>query len=236
MSNVLIVAAHPDDETLGMGGTILTHVQKGDKVYCLILADGISSRYYPLKRKSHQQNEIEQREYQAVKVSDLLHIEQIEFCSFPDQRLDTLPLLVITKSIEQMKADVLPNIVYTHFEYDLNLDHRVAYQATMTAFRPLPVNSFTTYPCSEIYSFEIPSSTEWSSVQFNPNIFVSLSLNQLTTKIEALKLYEDELRPYPHPRSIEAIIMRSRYWGSVCGHEYAEAFKLIRQIKGEVDR
>ena len=211
---VLVVVAHPDDETLGCGGTIAKHTLSGDEVYCLILMEQLTSRGITEEQKDN-----------SIRAAKVLGIKELFFDKFPDQQFDSVPFLNIVKSIEKVKEEVNPNTIYTHYEYDLNLDHRITFQACLTAFRPLP-----SVLVKEVYSFEIPSSTEWGSKTFTPNVFVDIS-ETLDKKIEALKCYESELRKYPHPRSIEAIRVLAKYRGYQSGLEMAETFQLVRWIK-----
>lgn len=141
-----------------------------------------------------------------------------------DQRFDTIPFLDIVQYIEGIVKEVEPDIIYTHFEGDLNLDHQIIARAVKTACRPLPQSTVR-----EIYSFEIPSSTEWG-YGFNPNVFVDIS-DTFEEKLKALKPYKDEMRDYPHPRSVTAMGILAMYRGASCGVELAEAFCLIREIK-----
>ena len=224
MSKVLVVAAHPDDEVLGCGGTIAKHTQQGDEVYCLILGEGITSRYdkeWLTTIRVHDAKEKLKQE--AIQASNILNIK-LFLQEFPDQQLDTIPLLSITKSIKKIKDKVNPSIVYTHYEHDLNLDHRITFQACLTACRPLPDEAV-----KEIYSFEIPSSTEWSSKNFTPNVFVDIT-NTFSKKLEALKCYSSELREYPHPRSLLKLMALAEYRGAQSGLAMAEAFISVRRI------
>jgi len=225
MNKVLIVAAHPDDEILGCGGTIAKHGLSGDEVYCLILSEGVTSRYEKDALTTIWVADAKQKkEEAAIQAANILGMK-LYLRDFPDQQLDTIPLLEIVKTIEEVKDKVKPTIIYTHYKDDLNLDHRITFQACLTACRPLENETV-----KEIYSFEVPSSTEWGTHTFTPNVFVDIS-ETFDKKIEALKCYESELRPYPHPRSLEAIKTLAMYRGYQSGLQLTEAFKLIRWIK-----
>jgi LmbE family N-acetylglucosaminyl deacetylase len=127
---------------------------------------------------------------------------------------------------EGVKNEIKPEVVFTHFEHDLNIDHKLTYQAVMTACRPMFGESV-----KEVYSFEIPSSTEWNFPRiFAPNVFVNIE-ETLEKKIEAFKMYESEVREFPHPRSPEALRVIAKRWGVVSGMKAAEAFLLIRKEK-----
>ncbi len=223
---VLVVAAHPDDEVLGCGGTIAKHVLLGDEVYCLILGEGVTSRY---TQRDEAKEALKQLKSQAEQAAEILGIKEVFFKDSPDNRFDTVPLLTIVKAVEEVKEEIKPDIIYTHHQGDLNIDHQITFKAVLTACRPLKGETVR-----EIYSFEIPSSTEWNSPDaqsyFMPNVFVDIS-ETFDKKIEALKAYQGEIREYPHPRSPEALRAIAMRWGSLVGCEAAEAFELIRAIK-----
>ena len=148
---------------------------------------------------------------------------------FPDNRFDTVPLLDIIKVIEKEKNDFKPDLIFTHHEGDVNIDHKLTFQSVITACRPLKNEV-----AKNIICFETPSGTEWqpssNSNQFIPNFFVSLSKKNIDSKINAMECYEFEKRAFPHPRSPKALKLRSQYWGMISGSEYAEPFNLIRSI------
>lgn len=224
MKKVLIVAAHPDDEILGCGGTVLKRKLAGNEVYSLVLGEGVTSRYN--KREDAPQEEVQSLHDIHAKVSSFMGFTNSWLYDFPDNRFDSVDLLDIIKVIEKIKNEVNPDIIYTHFEGDLNIDHRITFQAVLTACRPLPGDSVR-----KILSFEIPSSTEWSSPSnyFRPNVFVNIE-DTINTKVKAMSIYEQEVKQYPHPRSLEALSIISQRWGLVCGYRYAEAFMLVRSI------
>lgn len=213
--NVLVIAAHPDDEVLGCGGTIARHVVEGDKVEVLFVADGETARIM------HNR---ENRNIAAKSAGDILGVSMVHFLDHPDQRLDQISLLDLTKQVEERVAALKPRIVYTHHAGDLNEDHRIVHQIAMTALRPLPGSRV-----KEIYAFEVPSSTEWGT-PFWPNHFVNISsLHQ--RKVEALSCYESEMRLSPHARSYSAIGALNRLRGHQVGLAYAEAFVTLRTIR-----
>jgi len=222
---ILIIAAHPDDEVLGCGGTIAKYAKDNNKIYCLFLGQGKASRY---KGKSSLKKEQAILKKEAQKASQILGISQIFFEDFPDQQYDTIPLLKIIKSIEKMKKRIKPDIIFTHHQGDLNLDHQITFKAVLTACRPLKNETV-----KKLYSFEIPSSTEWSVPKrksyFVPNVFVDIS-DTFNKKIEALKAYKSEIREYPHPRSLKGVEVIARHWGMTVGKELVEAFELVRGI------
>jgi len=222
---VLIVAAHPDDEVLGCGGTIARFADEGCEVYTLILGEGITSRDDSRDRHKREE-EIRTLKKQVEDANNILGVKKIYTFDFPDNRFDTVPLLDIIKTIEKIKCDIKPDIVFTHHQGDLNIDHQITFRAVMTACRPIKDESV-----KEIYSFEIPSSTEWnepcSLTYFMPDYFVDIS-KSLKVKINALKEYETELRDFPHPRSLKALELNAKQWGIKMGFEATEAFKTIR--------
>lgn len=225
--NILVIAAHPDDEVLGCGGTIARYTQEGHNVSVIILSQGIASRY---KNKELVDSvEFDTLQTQSRKALKLLEIENIRYFDFPDNRFDTIPLLDIIKPIEEVIQHFSPEIIFTHYGGDLNIDHAVTYRAALTAARPIR-------DCSvkKFYSFEIPSSTEWAFGKFNsncqPSYFVDIK-STIEKKIEALKEYKGELRPYPHPRSEEAVLSISKKWGCSVGLDFAEAFYPTYQIR-----
>lgn len=227
MKKILIVCAHPDDEILGCGGTVARLVKEGFRPYTLILGEGVTSRDQKrdaIKRKK----ELADLKQQAIRANKIIGVRQIFFCDFPDNRFDTEPFLDIVKAIEEIKNKIKPDVIFTHHRGDLNIDHKITYNAVLTAFRPLERKD------SAIYSFEIPSSTEWNyPYVFNPNYFVGIE-ESIDKKIAALKCYKGELKSFPsHPRSEAAVENLAKRWGSVSGLSYAEAFEVIRIISNE---
>lgn len=219
---ILAVAAHPDDETLGAGGTIALHAGRGDEVWVCILSDGVTSR--------HRHVELQQE--CALRACDTLGVSNVVFGGLADQRLDDLPLIDVIAPIEKCLDQLQPDIVLTHFKEDTNQDHRIAFSATLVAARPLEGSGVTRLMC-----WETASSTEWAAPftgsVFAPNVFVDITTT-LATKIEAMKAYADtyvsEVRPYPHPRSYEAIEIYARRHGIVAGMAAAEPFMLVREV------
>ncbi|MFX0100552.1 MAG: PIG-L deacetylase family protein [Candidatus Hodarchaeota archaeon] len=224
MKRVLIVAAHPDDEILGCGGTIAKLLKEGDEGYTLILGEGITSRD-DSRDAEKRKGEIEKLKKSAMRANKILGIKEVFFCDLPDNRFDTIPLLDIIKIVENFKKRIEPNVIFTHFSSDLNIDHRITHDAVLTATRPLPSESV-----KEIYSFEILSSTEWRFPQkFSPNVFYNIE-STINLKIDAMKEYSLELAEYPHPRSLDGIRINAKSWGMKVGIKYCEPFTLIRKI------
>lgn len=217
-NNILVIAAHPDDEVLGAGGTILKHVKSKDKVTLIILSEGEASR-------GKQANTIK-RQNQAKRVSQLLGVANLHLEKLPDNEFDKISLLTITKTLERYIYSIKPNIIYTHNISDLNIDHQITAKSVITACRPQP-NFFV----KKILSFEVLSSTEWQFAgSFCPNEFVNIT-EYIDKKIQIIKMYKDELRKYPHPRSAEGVRILARYRGMQVGFLFAEAFQIIRSLQ-----
>lgn len=225
MRKVLSIVAHPDDEVLGCGGTIVRLSKKGNEIYVLILGEGITSRD-DIRDKQKRKSEILALRRQAEEANKLLGIKKIFFYDFPDNRFDTVPFLDIVKVIEKIKNNIKPEIIFTHYEKDLNIDHQITYKAVITATRPIKGETI-----KEIYSFEIPSSTGWNyPLSFSPDMFFNIS-GTIDVKLRALEEYKSELREYPHPRSLEGVKLNAKYLGMKVGLNYAEAFKTVRIVK-----
>jgi LmbE family N-acetylglucosaminyl deacetylase len=225
--NVLVVAAHPDDELLGCGGTAARLAGEGHSVYLSILGEGITSRH--TDRAGADPVAIKSLHGSSQRVADLLGAKELSLHGLPDNRFDSVPLLDVVKMVEQIIERWRPEAVYTHHGGDLNVDHRILSQAVLTATRPGQRNSVR-----DVYMFEIPSSTEWAFQQlspaFRPNVFVDISAT-LDTKLKGMREYESEVRAFPHPRSSEALRAIAQRWGSVAGCKAAEAFELVRSIR-----
>lgn len=223
MNSILIVAAHPDDEVLGCGGTIARHISHGDKVIIHFMTDGVSARGYDNKE------EVRFRKKSALIALNELGVDaaNVTFSNFPDNQMDIVPLIKVAKSIEELLIKFKPRVVYTHFSDDLNVDHRITHQAVMTACRPQSHSSV-----KEIYCYEVMSSTEWNSYnqnKFNPNQYINIS-NFWSKKLAALNAYSQEMRAFPHSRSLEAIEALAIWRGASVGLNKAEAFQIERII------
>ena len=222
MKSILVVAAHPDDEVLGCGGYNANQVRSGGEVFVTFLSDGVTSRQGNLGLQ-----EIESRRNAARLASKVLGVSEVSFGDYPDNKIDTVPLLEIIKSIEAVVERVRPQIVLTHFGGDLNIDHRIVNQAVLTACRPAPKQGV-----KKVLFFEVPSSTEWQvpieGEAFTPTWFEDIS-ETLEIKIKALTVYEHELREWPHPRSVKAVEHLAHWRGASCGVDAAEACVLGRR-------
>lgn len=228
MTTVLVVAAHPDDELLGCAGTLARRARAGDRVEIVILAEGATSRSSGAGRDAHAA-ELDRLRDAARKAAETIGAGTPEFFGLPDNRMDGEVLLEVVQRLEATIGRVRPAIVYTHHRGDVNVDHDVVHRAVITACRPLPGHTV-----SRILAFETPSSTEWmspaSAAPFAPNWFVDIS-ETLETKLAALKCYDAEMRPFPHPRSYEAVEHLARWRGATAGFAAAEAFMLVRQTE-----
>lgn len=227
---ILVVAAHPDDEVLGCGGTIAKYTRAGDEVHVLIMAEGLTSR--DAKRDTQKRkNELSGLVRSAQKANKILGVRSLHFEAFPDNRMDSVDRLDIVKAIESLKKKIRPNMVYTHHGDDVNVDHRCVHDAVTAACRPQPGETVKT-----VLFFETPSSTEWQmrgkKGAFAPNWFEDVS-STLSVKLKALKAYHSEMRPWPHARSYRAIESLARWRGSSVGTQAAEAFILGRHNSGE---
>lgn len=222
---ILIVAAHPDDEVLGCFGTVAKLIKEGYEAYTLILGEGKTSRDEQ-RILENKKDEIEVLNTEIQKANDVIGIKKVFIESFPDNRFDSVDLLDIIKVVSKVKNEVNPDIIFTHYENDLNVDHQITYKAVITATRPMEDESV-----KEIYSFEILSSTEWNYPHsFSPDTFFDIS-DTLELKLKAMSNYKSELCSYPHPRSIEGIELNAKYQGMRVGKKYVEAMKSVRRIK-----
>jgi LmbE family N-acetylglucosaminyl deacetylase len=225
--NVLVIAAHPDDELLGCGGTAARLAREGHSVYMAILGEGITSR--SASREAADASALQSLKQCSHRVADLLGVKELSLHGLPDNRFDSLPLLDVIKIVEELIERWRPAAIYTHHGGDLNVDHQILSRAVLTATRPVEG-----HPVRELYMFEIASSTEWAFQQlspvFKPNVFVDIE-DTLSLKLEGMQLYESEARKLPHPRSSEALTAIAQRWGSVVGRKAVEAFEAVRLIR-----
>jgi N-acetylglucosamine malate deacetylase 1 len=226
MNRIMAVVAHPDDEILGCGGTLLKHIQHDDDVYVVILGEGITSR--SKISSSESRDKLKELESTAERVSNFMGWKKLFTFKIADNRFDSMDLLDVVKIIEKVKNEVDPHIVYTHHFGDLNIDHRITHEAVMTAFRPLEGAS-----CRRILIYETPSSTEWATPSvcrsFIPTVYSDIT-DMIDKKCKAMEMYESEIRTFPHPRSVEALKVNAQHWGINVGMKYAEAFCLIKEL------
>ncbi|MFC1613353.1 PIG-L deacetylase family protein [Patescibacteria group bacterium] len=220
-NKILVVSPHMDDETLGVGGAICKHITEGDEVSVIVVANRAYNHFYDQKKIKNEESCCKQ----ALKV---LCVSKINFLRLKDEQLDE-KLINIIKPLERVVDKIKPDIVYIPFAGDINQDHRATYQACMVVFRV--INNFSP---KKILCYEVPSSTDANQVQnfekFNPNYFVDIN-KYINKKVKALKFYKNELKEFPHPRSVEGIEVYAKKRGMEAGCKYAEAFLLIRYIK-----
>ncbi len=225
--NVLVVAAHPDDEVLGCGGTIARHAADGDQVHIAILGEGITSRHND--RSDADACVLDSLHSHAKRAGQILGATSVEVFDLPDNRFDTVSQLDISKRIEQLVGKHQPDEIYTHHPGDLNLDHVITHRAVLTATRPMSKSAVKT-----ICTFEVASSSEWAfdstGPTFAPSVFIDIE-RFLDAKCEAMSAYETEARDFPHPRSTQALRAQAKRWGAACGRAAAEAFQLVRDIR-----
>jgi LmbE family N-acetylglucosaminyl deacetylase len=212
---ILVIAAHPDDEVLGCGGTMALHKRAGDEVAVVIACTGRSAEA--------SANGAAQQSY-TQRALDVLGVSEVRMLGFPDQRLDTLPLTDIITPLEQAVRELKPNIVYCQYGGDINRDHEILFKAILVATRPK--EQFI----DAVYAFDTASSTEWAYPRsFVPDTWMDIS-DSLDTKLEAMACYESELQDYPHPRSLEALRHRAEAFGNQCCMEAAEVFMTVRRV------
>ena len=215
---ILVAAAHPDDEVLGCGGTIARLVYEGADVHVVFFTDGVGARLDSVGLSENA--EVTMRRYAAEEAVKVLGAKTVVFGDFPDNRMDSVDLLNIVQ------------MVLTHHIGDLNIDHRIVHQAVVTACRPQPGFSVET-----LLFFEVPSSSEWqtpvSALPFTPNYFIDIS-DYMSIRLRAFEVYAEEFRSWPHSRSYEALEHLARWRGATVGVEAAEAFMFGRGIVKKV--
>jgi len=221
MTRILVIAAHPDDEVLGMGGTIALHTARADEVRIVCVTDG-SSTQYPGDAEKRSQKEGEARAAAAeLGVTDYVHLE------LPDMRLDTVPHVDVNRVVEDQIGDFAPETVYT-VHPDVNRDHRALFDSVAVATRAVPGQTV-----KRVLTYAPTSSTEWTPAGVNwfvPNWFVDIT-STLDRKLASFAHYATEARPYPHPRSEPAIRAAASFYGASCGCEAAEPFVLVRSLE-----
>lgn len=223
--NVLIVAAHPDDDVLGCGGAMDFWAAEGHFVHVHFAVDGETSRGSGCESDRGQ---IESRNAAAHSVCKILGCKLVELLGLPGNRLDRLELLDVVQQFESIIDRLRPEMVLTHHSGDVNIDHRIVHDAVLAVCRPQPKS-----PARELLFLEVPFSTEWrspsSAMPFLPNYCVDISVT-LKIKFAALDAYVSELWEFPHPRSLRAVEALARWRGATVGVEAAEAFILDRKL------
>jgi len=231
MPEIMVIAAHPDDEVLGCGGIIARSVRMDEQnVHIVYMSYGLTSRTDNDKLLDFEKEKVKEKSRSAMSV--LMGIPKVEtkkymrFFDYPDNKFDTVPLLTIVKSIEEIIEEIKPDCIFTHSQKDLNIDHCITNRAVITATRPMQGK----HRVAAIYMFPIPSSTEWTFSafgSFSPNVFMDVGLFT-ELKVNALKCYDTEIRDFPHPRSTELVQLMACNMGSIVGMSSAEGFELLR--------
>lgn len=213
--NVLVIGAHPDDETIGCGGAIARHVSKGDSVYLLVLTQ-IYAPEWDIR-------ELEKRKNETFAAAKVLGIKKVFFAGLPTVKLNTIPTITMTRHIKDVIDKVKPEIVYIPPKGDINVDHDIVHRASLVACRP-----FLNDKLKRVLSYEIFYTTylNFEVGNFDANVFVDIT-KYYGKKIEAMKKYKTELRKMPNPRSLEGIKIYSAERGLLVGCKYAEMFSLV---------
>lgn len=217
--NILVVAAHPDDEILGVGGTIPLLKKKGAIVDVVVVTDGSTVQY-------KEDQEILFRKYEeARQAAEMVGVDNLFQWEFPDMSLDTVAHSNLNSAFESIFKERRYDCVFVQNGSDINLDHRLIYHSVMVAARPYPNQTIR-----KILSYYVNSSSEWGGiyegVPFNPNVFVNIE-ETIDLKVSAMEAYKSEIREYPHPRSSVGIRNSASYFGNQVGYQFAEPFKLI---------
>jgi len=220
MANIMIICAHPDDETLGAGGSLASHAKRGDKIMALVLATGQFGR-------DNSKKGILKRKSQCKKACTVLGIDKLKFLDYDDQKLEQIPLTELSCNIEKEIKSWKPFTIYTHFWGDANQDHRRVYEAVLISTRPT-----SKFFVKNIFCFETPSSTDWpvNPNSFQPNLFININ-KHIDSKIKAFSQYSNEIERFPGLRSKKSLYGRAQFWGSKIGVEYAESFVIIRKVE-----
>lgn len=226
---IMIVAAHPDDELLGLGASMHKLIkEEGVITHVVILGEGITSRS-DMRNVDDWKEELKKHHQNMYSAAKIIGYHSVKSYNFSDNRFDSHALLDIVKVVEHEKENFQPDIIFTHHGGDLNIDHQITFQAVMTATRPMQGECVKT-----IITFETPSATEWQASSdprhFSPNLFIEVSEDDLQAKVDAMAAYQYEVREFPHPRSAEALRIMAQYRGYTVGKRLAEVFQIIRMI------
>jgi len=224
---VLCVATHPDDEIIGVGGTLARHAAQGDDVHVSILSEAEPARYDEITPEVEAK--MAERRDCTRNACAALGVDSVTFHGFPDNAFDDVPLLDIVKAVEDEIRAHDPDVIYTHHYGDLNLSHELTCRAVVTAARPLPESNV-----SSILAYETLSTSEWSVPHvvnaFQPTTFMDVS-EHLDRKLDALTEHSTELREHPHPRNVENVRRNAKLWGAKAGVDAAEPFELLREVR-----
>ncbi|MCK5078346.1 MAG: PIG-L family deacetylase [Bacteroidales bacterium] len=221
MKNILVIAPHPDDEVLGCGGIMKKYAEAGDQVYVLVMTRG-TAKFYSDER-------IENVRKEARNAHHILGVKETIFLDFPAPELDTVSISGISKAIAEVINKFNIQIVFLPHRGDIHHDHTIVFNAGLVASRPVEQ-----YSVKEIYCYETLSETEWAAPfgddAFIPNHFVNVT-DQFEVKLKAMECFKSQIRPFPNPRSLEAIEALAKFRGATVGFERAEAFLQIRRIR-----
>lgn len=217
---VLVIAPHPDDEALGVGGTMARHVAQGDSVYVVVCTRGEDRRFG---------KEVVEQVWQELRAAhEILGVTKSYALDLPAAVLDTVAGVDVNEALSKVFAEVGPDVVYVPHAGDVHRDHQIIFNAAMVCCRP----ATTDYP-RRVLAYETVSETDWYAAPitpaFIPNVFVDIS-GHIDTKLEACRKYASQIRPAPHQRSLEALRALSVVRGAVVGVAHAEAFMLIREV------
>lgn len=222
--NVVIISAHPDDEILGVGGTLIRHREAGSKITWVIFTSLFEKQGFSQERITSRKNEIN-------KIVELLKIDNVIKLDYPTATLTPNDLLTIIPSLSTIFKNVQAEIIYTVNRSDAHSDHRIVFDAVMSCTK-----SFRHPYIREVLMYECLSETEFAPAlpenAFIPNCYVDIT-NQLEEKIALIKIYASEIEEHPFPRSERNIRALATYRGASCGVEYAEAFHILKLFKHE---
>lgn len=223
--NILIIAAHPDDEVYGMGGTMSKLAAQGHEVHVLVITDGSTAQY---RNEKDVQKIVMRKQEEAQKANSILGVKNVHFGKLPDMKLDQIPHIKLNQVIEDAIRKIEPCEVYTHFYGDVNLDHQMVYKSTLVATRPIAGQCV-----KRLYAYRVPSSTEWLPQMMNTNFMINTYSDiseYVQAKDKAILTYATELREYPHPRSLESVRQYDLTLGLTCGLKASEGFMLLRSL------
>jgi LmbE family N-acetylglucosaminyl deacetylase len=216
---ILIISAHPDDETIGMGGTMLKHKKAGDALYWLITTSATKPRWSDAY--------ISQKEGEIARVAKFFGMKKTFSAGFPAIELNTVPTADLCEAVSKVIRDVKPDVVYCPPPEDINNDHAAAFNAARVSVRGLSDN-----PVKEFLAYEIPTTTRFcdNNSFFVPNCYVDVS-KEFKKKLQAFALYKTENRKFPHPRSPKGLEIAARERGLALSADYAEAFIIVKSLR-----